>query len=64
MRTVSPTFALVGDIKSLGPFGAAEMRERERKKKDKGHRTEHGVQILSDICFVTEGERQIQFPVN
>lgn len=35
MRTVSPTFALVGDIKSLGPFGAAEMREREKKKKTK-----------------------------
>lgn len=23
MRTVSPTFARVGDMKSLGPFGAA-----------------------------------------
>lgn len=31
MRTVSPTLALVGDMKSLGPLGAAE----KRKKKDK-----------------------------
>lgn len=31
MRTVSPTFALVGDIKSLGPFGAAEKRKKRKK---------------------------------
>lgn len=38
MRTVSPTLALVGDIKSLGPFGAAEKRKKEWQK-DKGHCT-------------------------
>lgn len=64
MRTVSPTFALVGDMKSLGPFGAAETRQKKKRQRDKGHRTERGEQILSDTCFVTEGERQIQFPVN
>ncbi len=31
MRTVSPTFALLGVMKSLGPLGAAE----KRRKKDK-----------------------------
>ena len=30
MRTVSPTFALVGVIRSLGPLGAAGKR-KERK---------------------------------
>lgn len=62
MRTVSPTFALLGDIKSLGPLGAAE--KRKRRQRDKGHCTEHGEQILLDTWFVTEGGRQIQFPIN
>lgn len=60
MRTVSPTFALLGDIKSLGPFGAAEKKKRQR---DKGHCTEYGEQILLDTCLVAEGGIQIQFPV-
>lgn len=33
MRTVSPTFALLGDIKSLGPLGAAEKRKKDKKTK-------------------------------
>lgn len=33
MRTVSPTFALLGDIKSLGPLGAAEKRKKDKETK-------------------------------
>lgn len=33
MRTVSPTFALVGDMKSLGPLGAAEKRKKDKETK-------------------------------
>lgn len=33
MRTVSPTFALLGDIKSLGPLGAAEKRGKKDKER-------------------------------
>lgn len=55
-------------MKSLGPFGAAgENKKKEGKrenKRTKGHCREHDEQILSDACFVTGGERQIQFPVN
>lgn len=53
MRTVSPTLARVGDMKSLGPFGAAEKKKSD--KKDKGHRTERGEQILPDTCFGHRG---------
>lgn len=35
MRTVSPTFALVGDMKSLGPLGAAEKRKEKKDKETK-----------------------------
>lgn len=35
MRTVSPTFARVGDIKSLGPFGAAEKRKKKQTKRQR-----------------------------
>lgn len=64
MRTVSPTFALVGDMKSLGPLGAAGKKEEETKSERHDHPTEHGEQILLDTCFVTGGKGQIQFPVN
>lgn len=30
MRTVSPTFALLGDIKSFGPLGAAEKKKTKQ----------------------------------
>lgn len=33
MRTVSPTFALLGDIKSLGPLGAAEKRKKTKRQR-------------------------------
>lgn len=62
MRTVSPTFALVGVMKSLGPLGAAERKKGHTQ--DRGYCTEHGEQTLLDTCFDVEGERQIQFPVN
>lgn len=35
MRTVSPTFALVGDMKSLGPLGAAEKRKEKKTKRQR-----------------------------
>lgn len=61
MRTVSPTLARVGDMKSLGPFGAAGKIQRKKKggrgfaenKRTKGHCREREEQILSDTCFVT-----------
>lgn len=47
MRTVSPTLALLGVIKSFGPFGAAEERlkqkKKEKKKKKKRQRSSHCV---------------------
>lgn len=63
MYTVSPTLALLGVMKSLGPLGAAE-KQRKTHRRHKGHCTKQGKQILLDTCFVTEGETQIQFPVN
>lgn len=51
MRTVSPTFALVGVIKSLGPLGAAgREREKEKEKRKEEKRSVNPV-----ACQVNTG---------